>query len=152
MPEYQAVVCSEGETKEMELYVGPFPEARLLPRDGKHNGDNGGNGNGNSDGNSDGIGAGHEKGNDNDNGAGVIDPCSVVVCLVLSSVCMKASPPQAPLEVIGPSPARQSWIRERGQAGTFLPERYWRTAEGLLEPSRSMERGCSVSKIREVIR
>ena len=33
MSEYQTVVCSDGETKEMELYVGPFPEARLLSRD-----------------------------------------------------------------------------------------------------------------------
>ena len=36
MPEYQAVVCSERETKEMELYIGPFPEARLLSRDGRY--------------------------------------------------------------------------------------------------------------------
>ena len=55
MPKHQAVVCSQGETKEMELYVGPFPEARLISQDGiadgKGNGkgDGIGNGNGKSD-------------------------------------------------------------------------------------------------------
>ena len=43
------------------------------------------------------------------------DPECIVVCLLLSSVCMKANPPQAPVEVMGPSPTRQSRIRDRGR-------------------------------------
>ena len=73
-------------------------------------------GKGDGDGDGDGDDNGNGKGNNKGDGDGD-DPESLVVCLVLSSVCMKAIPPQPPVEVIGPSPATENWVRDGEREG-----------------------------------